>query len=288
MKKFSYLLLSVLLLLGFTACSIENNNPEDKYSEFASEEYELDYYEKPVAETEFDIFADKTDEVTEEKTDAEKSSCYWLPVSYTSYHENGTVKNETKWEYDEYGFSKTITNNGQLWQYMIPEFDGNTLYLYFDENDHTQMHQYNFDDEGNLIECTYNSHSRDMYTVGEEGNVNKYLWLDDNGQILSEYVSEEKTNYYSNDTVGNYMMDEDTWYDVVSSDDRCNSIIASVWKTATFNSDGTVTTTLYYEGGQIGEIIIWKPVTKQGYLQNMVLNNDWDYGGTLELFYRGR
>ncbi len=228
----------------------------------------------------------KTETPTETKTKKPAGNKqYWLPIMYKSYDTYGNIRHQAQWEYDEYGFIKQNIRNDREFIHLKPEYKGRTVYLY-DVEEPEDYIQYNFDADGE-IEGTNFYFSEELFAVGDEAKSYHYLWLDENGNIKPEYNVRGEVYYHPNTSVGYYEMDEDEWYDTYSNDDMANIMLASVWKTAVFNNDGTATTTLNYKNGQVGEVIVWKSVTKQGFMQNNYFDMDWSYGGSLDLLYKG-
>ena len=292
-KLFLVMFLAVLVIALIVAVSDKDDEISEEETFVSNVIESIDTYEtteseyttqkKTEAKTEF-----KTKITTEAQTKKQSvgSKQYWLPIVYKSYDTYGNIRHQAQWEYDEYGFTKQIIKNGRVFLQMNPEHNGKTVYLY-DTEDPEDYIQYNFDTNGE-IEGTNFYFGEELFAVEDEAKSYHYLWLDENGNIKPEYNVRGEVYYHPNTSVGYYEMDEDEWYDTYSNDDMANIMLASVWKTAVFNSDGSVTTTLNYKNGQVGEVIVWKSVTKQGFMQNNYFDMDWGCGGTLELLYKGK
>ena len=292
-KLFLVMFLAVLVIALIVAISDkddENSEDETLTSNVAEsfidyETTESEYTTQKKAEEKTEI---KTIITTENKTQKQsvESKQYWLPIVYKSYDAYGHIMYQAQWEYDEYGFIKQNIRNDRVFINMTTEFNGETVYLY-DAEEPEDYIQYNFDTDGEIKETNF-YFGEEVFPVGDEAKSYHYLWLDENGDIKPEYNVRGEVYYHPNTSVGYYEMDENEWFDTYRNDDMANLMLASVWKKAVFNSDGTATTTLYYKNGQVGEVIVWKSVTKQGFMQNNYSDADWDYGGTLAFLYKGK
>lgn len=333
MKRIISLIMAMVLfaLGGCTAKEEKSRNKQDdssndkKVTEALAgndEASETEFYsEEKSDETEISV-SDKTEPYTEEKTDKieepstqeetvldeyDSDSQYWLPVSYKSYYENGSLKHEGEWQHNKEGFVTYMKRNNQTYKFTIEE-KGNEIWIdmpfveyiedgevCYDEND-TQF-IYKYDDNGNLIDKGSYSEEYDeleMYFENSERDISEQFaymidWLDEDGNIRPEYNTNRRIYFYWNDTVNYYFEDEDDWteYTEKGKVDTAKTMVASVWKSAAENPDGTKTTTVYYENGRIGEVIVWRPVSKRAFYQNHFFDKDWPFMGTLELFYRG-
>ncbi len=234
----------------------------------------------------------------DETVSYDTNSQYWLPVSYTSYNEDGSLKNEAYWEYDNEGFVTFMSYGGaRCWseievsgnnviftitKYEFINEDGQYEELSMNEIDFGNI-EYKFDNNGTLIgkgDLDYSE--REI----EYKNSKILVWLDEEGDVLSEYNNSQKVYYYPDDSVYYYQTED--WDDLqdVENIGEAASVISTVWKDAVTNSDGTKTTNVYYENGQLAEVIVWRPVSRRAYIQKIAFDNDWLYGGTLALIFR--
>lgn len=310
----------VMTVVLFSGCTAKEDSSESKKSGSKKDKNVMDIFNEESYASESDFYIE--DELTEEektdnriepatevpqKTVYDSNSQYWLPVSYKSYYENGSLKHEGEWQHNEEGFVTYMKRNNQTYKFTIEE-KGNEIWVsmpyveivedgevFYDEND-TQF-IYKFDDDLNLIDRGSYSEEYDeleMYFENSEQDISEHFayivdWLDEDGNIRPEYNTNREIYFYWNDTVNYYFEEEDDWteYTEKGKVDTAKTMVASVWKSAVENPDGTKTTTVYYENGRLGEVIVWRPVSKRAFYQNHFFDKDWPFMGTLELFYRG-
>lgn len=310
----------VLTVVLFSGCTAKEDSSESKKSVSKKDKNVMDIFNEESYAPESDFYIE--DELTEEektdnriepatevpqKTVYDSNSQYWLPVSYKSYYENGSLKHEGEWQHNEEGFVTYMKRNNQTYKFTIEE-KGNEIWISmpfveyiedgevcYDEND-TQF-IYKYDDNLNLIDRGSYSEEYDeleMYFDSPDRDISEHFayivdWLDEDGNIRPEYNTNREIYFYWNDTVNYYFEEEDDWteYTEKGKVDTAKTMVASVWKSAVENPDGTKTTTVYYENGRLGEVIVWRPVSKRAFYQNHFFDKDWPFMGTLELFYRG-
>ena len=82
-KKLSAILLTIIFLFSFVACSNEESDSAN------------------LGET---TYSNKQNTEADELNN--KKSQFWLPVTYKSYYTSGGLKYQTEWKYDESGFFK--------------------------------------------------------------------------------------------------------------------------------------------------------------------------------------
>ncbi len=307
----------VLTVVLFSGCAAKEDSSESKKSGSKKDKNVMDIFNEESYASESDFYIE--DELTEEentdnriepatevpqKTVYDSNSQYWLPVSYKSYYENGSLKHEGEWQHNEEGFVTYMKRNNQTYKFTIEE-KGNEIWISmpfveyiedgevcYDENDTTFI--YRFDENDVLVaRGEYYENEVDMNEFDED-DINKMYsrvidWLDEDGNIRYEYNSNQEINYYSNSTVNYFYEDESQWdkYTRDAQVDYARLMVASVWKTANTNPDGTKTTMVYYENGRIGEVIVWRPVSKRAFHQSFFFDQDWPFMGTLELLYSG-
>lgn len=319
-KVISLLMAAVVLLLG--GCAVKDSSSEKKKSDNKKDEKVTDVFNIDDYSSETEFYEEMTSygedgeqyysqedatEAPQKKPVYDSDSQYWLPVSYKSYYENGSLKHEGEWQHNEEGFVTYMKRNNQTYKFTIEE-KGNEIWISmpfveyiedgevcYDEND-TQF-IYKYDDNLNLIDRGSYSEEYDeleMYFDSPDRDISEHFayivdWLDEDGNIRPEYNTNREIYFYWNDTVNYYFEEEDDWTDYTEKGkvDTAKTMVASVWKSAVENPDGTKTTTVYYENGRLGEVIVWRPVSKRAFYQNHFFDKDWPFLGTLELLYRG-
>ena len=287
MKKVIALLTAIVVML-LSGCTFEKDS--DRNDDNSENPIELD--------VDNDFASGESDKNESIKFDPNLQ--YWLPVSYKSYYNDGSIKNEANWEYDEEGFVKYLNYTNYLEYWFNVENDGDDVICSYvrakewgeelNNSDFASngVFKLRFDEDGVLIGATYNSSYEDeieMFSDEEiiETQEKMMVWLDEDGNILPQYNSSRNVYYYSDDSVYyNYTDDWDS-LDERAYRDEALRVIACVWKDAVTNSDGTKTTFVYYENGQLAEVIVWRPVSKRAY--TFILKN-WEYNGTIGLVYR--
>ncbi len=319
-------LFMVMTVVLFSGCTAKEDSSENKKSGSKKDKNVTDIFNEESYDSESDFYLEeelteeeKTDNRKETATEAatkapqqkpayDSDSQYWLPVSYKSYYEDGSLKYEGEWKHNEEGFVTYFKYRNWTGNFVIEE-KGDEVWValpyveivengetFYDENNTKFI--YKFDDNGNLInrgKYYADDGTIRMFYEDSENNVSEELaevvveWLDEDGNIRYEYDTNQEINYYDNSTVNYFYEDESDWSDYTNKDsvDYARMMVASVWKTANTNPDGTKTTMVYYENGRIGEVIVWRPVSKRAFYQYYFFDKDWPYLGTLELLFRG-
>lgn len=216
-----------------------------------------------------------------DKSDSD-SGRYWLPLSYTQYDTDGNIVKSYKYQYDEYGFLNGLGGLSGLeesllvsWSNVYDEASG-TLRLTIPFGDEME---YYFDETGMLTGTKWGDRPPAQVDKRTEESLRSRPWLNENGEedserwgdLLTPVVLTKTDNHLSLKFVNEVKTPEG-----YPPSPRGVFAMALIWKYhSAANDDGTVTTTIYYDTGEIGEVVVWTPATKRGFFQNLCF--DWDY-----------
>lgn len=207
------------------------------------------------------------------------SGRYWLPLSFTQYDTDGNIVESWKYQYDEYGFLNGLGTGESIlvsWSNVYDEASG-TLRLTIPYGDEME---YYFDETGMLTGSKWGDRPPVQVDKWTEESLRSRPWLNENGEEASERWGDLLTPVILTKTDNRlkleFVSEVKTPEGYPLSPNQSVLGMASIWKYhSTANDDGTVTTTIYYDTGEIGEVVVWTPATKRGFFQNLCF--DWDY-----------